>query len=106
MNVVFLITTFATIVVIAMASRSAPGWPAWKKLALGLVLLVVTRIVIFAINIVITLLMLEPYGLDTPNINAIMGVQLLADFVILFFLWLAFGWIYHRIGGREKDKNE
>ena len=103
--IVFLITTIAAIAIIYFASEEA-GWPAWKKFALGAVLLVVAWVLVISANSAVGLAVYAPYALRSGNADAIVVSQLVADAIILGFLWPVFGWLYRRAGGRKGEREE
>ena len=103
---IFIITTIAAIAVICLASGEASNWPAWKKVALGVMLLVAAQALLFATNSDTVLAMYAPYASRSANADVIVAYQLVADAIILGFLWLIFGWLYHLTRSRKDEREE
>ena len=104
--IVFLIATIAAIAIICLASGEASNWPAWKRLALGAMLLVAAQALLFATNSDIGLVMYAPHAFRSGNTDVIVAYQLVADAIILGFLWPVFGWLYHLARSRKDEREE
>ena len=98
-----IIAFLAPIAIIYFASEEA-DWPVWKKFALGVMLLVVAWVLVISANSAVGLAVYAPYALRSGNADAIMVSQLVADAIILGFLWPVFGWLYRRAGGRKGER--